>query len=576
MDGSDESAEMVDRAANQGVLWVNSSGNAAMEHFRGVFTDSDGNGIHEFPDGTELIGLYAYAPQITLALNWDDWAAVTEDYDLYFFDRDGNLVASAVDIQNGQPGQGAAELIVGTDVPEGLYYISIKAAATSRPGTLDLYTLNAELEFPVAEHSLGSPADALGALAVGATEVSDDSLATYSSQGPSNDGRLKPELSAPAGVSSASYAPEVFGGTSASCPHVAGAAALVWSAFPDYSATQVRDYLQAHALDLGPSGPDNAFGYGRLSVAAPPQAAAAVPPTPTALPTLPPEPTLVPEPTAVAVLPGPEAGEVAPGEPGEVAVVEVSPWLVLGGLGLCGGLFLLAGGGLLLLIVGRATRHGRAPLPQHAAMPTYDWQTAAETPAQTVGGYGALLAPGRPPILLAPGRLTIGRSAVNDVVVDNIMVSRTHAHLECSAGSCTVEDLGSANGTFVNGRRVSRAALAPGDRLRLGDVELVYQAGSGVIGTPPPAAWLEHGGRRYTLSPAGAALGRSHESDVVLADERASRQHARIELQGDEWVIKDLGSANGTFVNGERIRVRPLRPGDEIVIGDTRLYFRQR
>jgi len=185
-------------------------------------------------------------------------------------------------------------------------------------------------------------------------------------------------------------------------------------------------------------------------------------------------------------------------------------------------------------------------------------------------GYGALSAPGRPPILLVPGKLTIGRGAGNDLVVDSMLVSRQHAHLECAAGRCTVEDLGSANGTFVNGRRVSRASLSPGDRLRLGDVELAYQAGT----APQGGAWLEEGGRRHALSPAGLVLGRSHDSDLVLADERASRQQARIQLQGDVWVISDLGSANGTFVNGERVRERVLRPGDEIRVGDTRLYFR--
>ena len=141
--------------------------------------------------------------------------------------QSSQLRASAEDIQNGTEGQVAAELILGNDVPLGVYFIAIKADRISRPGMLDLYTLDAELEFPVAEHSLGSPADAYEALAVGATEVRDDSLASYSSQGPSNDGRLKPELSGPAGVSSASYAPGVFDGTSASTPHVAGAAALV-------------------------------------------------------------------------------------------------------------------------------------------------------------------------------------------------------------------------------------------------------------------------------------------------------------------------------------------------------------
>ena len=81
MDGSDESAEMVDDAVSRGVLWVNSSGNAAEEHYRGRFTDTDGDGLHEFPDGTERMGLYLYAPEVLIALNWDDWENLTEDYD---------------------------------------------------------------------------------------------------------------------------------------------------------------------------------------------------------------------------------------------------------------------------------------------------------------------------------------------------------------------------------------------------------------------------------------------------------------------------------------------------------------
>jgi pSer/pThr/pTyr-binding forkhead associated (FHA) protein len=437
-----------------------------------------------------------------------------------------------------------------------------------------LYAVNAELEFPVTEHSLGSPADARGALAVGATEVRDDHLASYSSQGPSNDGRLKPELSAPAGVSSASYAPEVFHGTSASTPHVAGAAALVWSAFPETSAQQVRDFLQAHALDLGLPGPDNAYGYGRLSLPAPPAAAAGLPALPTALPTLPPEPTLMPQPSAVAGLPLAEPGA-------EARVIEarlrVPPLLLLGGLGLCGGLFLLVGGGLLLLAVGRSSRLRSAPAAPQSMAPAHSAPIAAvavtPVPGATVRGCGALLAPGRPPILLVPGKLTIGRGAGNDLVLDSLLVSRSHAHLECTTGRCTVEDLGSANGTFVNGRRVSRASLSAGDRLRLGDVEMTYQAGPAAP-VVPAGAWLEQGSRRHALSPAGLAIGRSHDSDLVLSDDRASRHHARIDRQGDEWVIRDLGSANGTFVNGERVQVRALRPGDEIRIGDTRLTFR--
>ena len=68
-------------------------------------------------------------------------------------------------------------------------------------------------------------------------------------------------------------------------------------------------------------------------------------------------------------------------------------------------------------------------------------------------------------------------------------------------------------------------------------------------------------------------IGRSRDNMIHLADERVSRRHARIDLEQGSFVIFDLDSVNGTFVNGERIQRQRLRSGDEIRIGDTRLRF---
>ena len=595
MDGSDESAEMVDDAVSRGVLWVNSSGNAAEEHYRGRFTDTDSDGLHEFPDGTERMGLYLYAPDVLIALNWDDWKNVTEDYDLFLYDDQGNLVGSSEDIQSGLAGQGASELLVGNDVAEGVYYVSILAHSTTRPGTLDLYTLGAAPEFPVADHSLGSPSDARGALAVGATEVHDDSLATYSSQGPANDGRLKPELSAPAGVSSSSYAPQVFNGTSASTPHVAGAAALVWSAFPDYGAAQVRDYLQDHALDLGPPGPDDAFGHGRLRLLAPPaqptELPPTAPPTVTTVPTEMPEPTIPPPPTDEATPTHPPDPTQAPGptemanlpepvdEGSETGTSSGGSHLLVGALGLLGVLVALGGGGLLLAALLRSP--GRSPqaasaYPLPATDPGFPAPGQATPvswtppPSRSELGDAVLVGAGHTPAPLGPGVTTIGRSSANDIVIDSLLVSRSHARIECSGGRCAVEDLGSANGLFVNGRRVSHAVLNPGDRLRIGDVDMTYQP----AGASQTSAWLEIGADRHPLLLERTSVGRSRDNTIRLVDERASRHHARIDLQQGAFVIRDLESANGTFVNGQRIQRHKLRSGDEIRIGDTHLIFR--
>lgn len=74
-------------------------------------------------------------------------------------------------------------------------------------------------------------------------------------------------------------------------------------------------------------------------------------------------------------------------------------------------------------------------------------------------------------------------------------------------------------------------------------------------------------GERLSLRPTNA-IGRDAGNDISLPDEAASARHATLELRDDEWWIEDLGSTNGTMVNGQRIAKRErVRFGDEIAIG---------
>jgi hypothetical protein len=81
-------------------------------------------------------------------------------------------------------------------------------------------------------------------------------------------------------------------------------------------------------------------------------------------------------------------------------------------------------------------------------------------------------------------------------------------------------------------------------------------------------------GRRIVVGPAGATLGRSRQCDVVLTDPNVSRQHAEIRPRGASWVLTDLGSTNGSSLNGRRIDgPEVIRPGDEIELGTSLLKF---
>jgi hypothetical protein len=81
-------------------------------------------------------------------------------------------------------------------------------------------------------------------------------------------------------------------------------------------------------------------------------------------------------------------------------------------------------------------------------------------------------------------------------------------------------------------------------------------------------------GHHFALGVGATVIGRGDQANVRLTDSGASRQHARLDYDGRQVVLTDLGSANGTKVNGRRVTAVPLNPGDEVVIGGTRLVFR--
>lgn len=79
----------------------------------------------------------------------------------------------------------------------------------------------------------------------------------------------------------------------------------------------------------------------------------------------------------------------------------------------------------------------------------------------------------------------------------------------------------------------------------------------------------------WPLSKPTLILGRSDANDIVLLDHGVSRRHAEIRKEGDEWVILDLGSTNGTEINGARVNRHRLEHGDRLTLGESHLEFRR-
>lgn len=264
-DGTSYIDEAVDEARARGVLFVVSAGNEALEHWSGGFKDEDGDGFNEFAPADETNELYAQAGSaIKVFLSWDDWPASTDDYDLYLLDESFNLVAYSANPQTGfQP---PTEGIIYIPPKTGVYRIAIRRAGGGEGGAkFHLFSFDHPLEHYVEAGSLTCPAEARGSLAVGAAFFGTNEAESFSSRGPTDDGRIKPDLTGPDGVSTASYGPVSFFGTSASAPHVAGAAALLLSVNPELTPDQLQSLLEGSAADLGDPGKDNVYGSGMVN-----------------------------------------------------------------------------------------------------------------------------------------------------------------------------------------------------------------------------------------------------------------------------------------------------------------------
>ncbi len=172
----------------------------------------------------------------------------------------------------------------------------------------------------------------------------------------------------------------------------------------------------------------------------------------------------------------------------------------------------------------------------------------------------------------------VGREPPADLPLRDATVSREHARFAADGDAWILEDAGSANGTFVNGRRVTRRRLRNGDRVRFGSsMEFRFRTER----APSPLAEAlrslfrhelvarnpDAKPRRIPVGPGARVVGRSANAQVRLPFPEISEVHARLEnRRGRPWVL-DQKSRNGTFVNGEAVRERMLRPGDEVAFG---------
>jgi hypothetical protein len=293
-DGSSELARAVDTAKAAGVFFVKSAGNFADKHYGATFTDTDGDGFHDFPGGKTKNGMTVRlsGDPFEIFLNWADWQRPHVNYDLFLMNSAGQEAARS-DTDQARTGKRPVEHIMGT-LPAGTYTLKIKKVnARDADVPLNLIIRGGTPEQTTPGGSITVPGDARGAVAVAAIDVRTDGVEPFSSHGPTLDGRAKPEMAAPDDVMSRAYASvsvATFLGTSAAAPHLGGAAALYKQAVPDATPDAILAFLTQRAGAVqGKEQGANITGSGRLTLGAPPGGSAyPAPALPIAAPARPP------------------------------------------------------------------------------------------------------------------------------------------------------------------------------------------------------------------------------------------------------------------------------------------------
>lgn len=203
-------------------------------------------------------------------------------------------------------------------------------------------------------------------------------------------------------------------------------------------------------------------------------------------------------------------------------------------------------------------------------------------------------------------RIVIGRASGADVQLPDAAVSQVHATIRVADSSFVVIDEGSTNGTSLNGARLTAqraAVLHNGDVLQVGNFHIVFSA----TPTTPEVTSSERTaslarrlarellgfkgqslalprlqicegpqlGQRleFDEAPTRLLIGRAAHCDLVLQDDKVSREHAAVERDGDGVVLSDLGGKNPTLVNGKPTRLRRLRHGDTVQLGNSQMQF---
>ena len=197
-------------------------------------------------------------------------------------------------------------------------------------------------------------------------------------------------------------------------------------------------------------------------------------------------------------------------------------------------------------------------------------------------------------------QITIGRLPENDIAIDNLSVSRKHAVIHSVRSGYVLRDLGSKNGTLLNGEKIEHGEIKSGDAITIGKYEIAFQITTGEENTTdtldqtiiiprfhsksgakkddpsntPPRLYRRSEQEEYTIDGDSFVIGRDKGSDIKLKGLFAPRIKVIIRRSGPDWVIEADGKKN-VRVNGEKMEEKVLQEEDLIAIGSEEFIFKR-
>ncbi|MCI1709288.1 MAG: FHA domain-containing protein [Chiayiivirga sp.] len=189
-------------------------------------------------------------------------------------------------------------------------------------------------------------------------------------------------------------------------------------------------------------------------------------------------------------------------------------------------------------------------------------------------------------VLLSSGVNRIGTAPDAQVVLTQAGVGGLHCEIQIQGDHATVSAPDPAHAVTVNGRAIGGPmSIRPGDLIGIGPVQARLVAVEKAVATVArPAAVDDSGATRVRMAvpkfvlrgvsgaafgktypvPGPVVIGRQQDCDISIPSEEISRRHAQVKPSADGLLVEDLGSANGTFINGKRVQAGLMRPGEEL------------